>query len=228
MRVVFLWSLGACALAIGVACSGDDVSQPGGNSTSGSAGATSSGGPTSGTGPASTTTSQGVSTVGTGGAGPGGSGTGGTGPDTTGAAGAATGSGGSSSTGSAGSGSAGSTGVAGAAGSGAAGSSGTPDGGTAPRKIGGGCKSDADCDMVLGLRCDLKLPSGMCTKTCAGDLECGTTTLTGQHAANVCVMTECYRGCNATVPCVSSRTGYACIGTSPATYCAPGSKDGGP
>src|SRR6266571_3271397 len=38
MRFVFLWSLGACAVAIGVACSGDDVTQPGGNTTSGNGG----------------------------------------------------------------------------------------------------------------------------------------------------------------------------------------------
>jgi hypothetical protein len=81
--------------------------------------------------------------------------------------------------------------------------------------------------MTLGLHCDLSLPGGMCTKACMTDGDCGVTTLMGQHANNVCVAMECYRGCSAAVPCVATRTGYSCIG-SPNSYCGVARKDGGP
>ena len=122
---------------------------------------------------------------------------------------------------------AGTGGAAGASGGtgGAAGTSG--DAGTsAPRKIGGGCKADADCDTTLGLHCDLKPTGGLCTKACVVDGDCGNTTLMGMRAGNVCVAMECYRGCSAAVPC-TVRNGWACIGTEPTSYCGLQPKDAG-
>jgi hypothetical protein len=194
-----------CALAV-VACSGDDATPV---ATSASSGATSGAGGTS-------------STVSTGGGTTVGSGTSGSSAATTGTSTTSTGDTTSTTAGGGAGGTGGSTGSSGAGGSS------TTDGGAAPRKIGGGCKLDADCDVALGLHCDLALPSGMCTKSCTIDGDCGTTILTGLRAANVCIATECYRGCSAAVPCVAGRTGYACLGMEPTSYCGPERKDAGP
>ncbi|MEY2582064.1 MAG: hypothetical protein QOE09_1913 [Ilumatobacteraceae bacterium] len=208
MRFVLRWSIGTCALAMGVACAGaDDPATHAGGSTSGGAGAAST----------SSGTTSGTSTTASGSAGAGGASNG-----ATATSGTATGTGGTNGTGTGGAGSGG----GGPADSGAAGPPTTADGGTAPRKIGGGCKSDGDCDTTLGLHCDLTLPGGMCTKACTADLDCGMTTLMGQRAANACVMSECYRGCSTAVPC-TVRTGYSCVGADPRRFCGTALTDGG-
>jgi hypothetical protein len=81
---------------------------------------------------------------------------------------------------------------------------------------------DADC-AASGLRCDLTLPGGSCTKDCASDVDCAN----DAGVDSVCVSGECYRGCvpDAEEPC--RREEYACIGESGHTYCGAAPNDGG-
>jgi hypothetical protein len=78
--------------------------------------------------------------------------------------------------------------------------------------LGGACASDLDCR--VGLMCIGDDPGGQCTKTCAGDGDCGNGALCNTES-------KCYIACNASADCprAASDPRYGCTGDPPRRFC---------